>query len=192
MPRYGMVIDLERCIGCQACTVACKMENGIEPGSWIKVKMLDGQPLDTAHGQFPNLTMPYLPVTCMHCQNPPCVDACPTDAIYKRVDGVVILESSLCNGCENCLAACPYDAILWNDNAGTASKCHLCAHRIGQGEEPFCVLCCEGQAMHFGDFANSLSEVSQLVASRSGFTLKPEEETGATVYYLPPLEKRPL
>ncbi len=192
MPRYGMVIDLERCIGCQACTVACKMENSIEHNSWINVKMLDGQPLDTAVGQFPNLTMSYLPVTCMHCQNPPCVDSCPIDAIYKRVDGVVILEPSLCNGCESCFSACPYDVILWDDNAGVATKCHLCAHRIGEGLEPFCAICCEGQAIHFGDFSDPMSEVSLLVANRSGYVLKPEEETGPSVYYLPPFNKRPL
>ena len=192
MSRYGLVIDLERCIGCQACSVACKMENGIEHDSWMQVKMSDGQPMDTAYGTFPNVTLNYLPVTCMHCQDPPCVDACPTGAIFKRMDGIVILVPSLCNGCEACLTACPYEVIRWDEAMGIARKCHLCAHRIDQGLEPFCVICCEGQAMHFGDLSNPESEVSRLVSLRSGYTLKPEERTGPSVYYLPPLEKRPI
>jgi len=168
------------------------MENGIEHGSWINVEMLDGQPLDTAHGKFPDVSMHYLPITCMHCQDPPCVDACPTGAIYKRIDGVVVLVPQLCNGCEACLTACPYGVILWDDNAGIASKCHLCAHRIDHGLEPFCALCCEGQAIHFVDLSDPHSEASQLINRRFGYILKPEEETDPTTHYLPPLDRRPI
>ncbi len=192
MPRYGLVFDLERCIGCHACTIACKLENGIEQGSWIRVKMLDGQPLDTAQGRFPELTMYYLPLTCMHCQDPPCQGACPTGAIYKRDDGVVILDTAKCNGCQACLTACPYNVILWVEATGLPSKCHLCVPRLKQGLEPFCVLCCETKAIHFGDLSNSQSRISQLVVQRSGYTLKPEEKTGPAVYYLPPLTRRPV
>ena len=192
MPRYGLVFDLERCIGCQACTVACKVENGTEHGSWIRVEMQQGQNLDTASGKFPEVNLTYQPVACMHCQQPPCVDACPVGAIYKRNDGVVILDSSLCNGCEACLSACPYGVILWNEKDRVASKCHLCSHRIDQGLLPFCATCCEGQAIHFGDLSNPSSELSRLVAKRSGYTLKPEEQTDPTSRYLPPLPKRPV
>lgn len=192
MPRYGLVIDLERCIGCHACTMACKVENNIELGSWIRVEMLDGQRLDTARGQFPELTMHYLPLTCMHCQDPPCLDACPTDAIYQRDDGVVILDISKCNDCQACLTACPYSVILHNETTGLATKCHLCAHRIDQGLLPFCVLCCEDQAIHFGDLSDPQSQVSRLIAQRVAYTLKPEEKTGPAVYYLPPLSRRPV
>ena len=190
--RYGLVIDLERCIGCQACVVACKMENGIETGSWIRVEMLAGQPVDVAAGLFPDVEMQYLPVTCMHCQEPPCVDACPTGAIYKRIDGVVVLVPSLCNGCEVCLSVCPYGVIRFDNATGVASKCHLCAHRIDQGLEPYCALCCEGQAIHFGDFSDPDSEVSRMSGERSGYALKPEEQTHPTARYLPPLKKRPI
>ena len=192
MPRYGLVIDLERCIGCHACTVACKAENKIDHDSWIRVEMRDGQPRDTAQGQFPQLTMYYLPITCMHCQNPPCIDACPVNAIYKRDDGIVILNADQCNGCQACLTACPYGVILYDDTTGLPSKCHLCTHRIEQSVEPFCATCCEGFAIHFGDLSDPQSQVSQLISQRSGYTLKPEEKTGPAVYYLPPLTPQPL
>jgi molybdopterin-containing oxidoreductase family iron-sulfur binding subunit len=190
--RYGLVIDLERCIGCQACVVACKMENGIDRGSWMRVEMPGGQPLDTASGIFPEVELQYLPVTCMHCQQPPCGDACPTGAIYKRIDGIVVLVPSLCNGCEVCLSACPYGVIQWDDITGVARKCHLCSHRVDQGLEPYCVICCEGQALRFGDFDDPDSEVSFLAEKRSGYVLKREEETCPTACYLPPLSKRPV
>jgi len=192
MPHYGLVIDLERCIGCHACTVACKVENKIEQDSWIRVKMRDSQRLDTAQGQFPDLTMYYLPLTCMHCQEPPCLNDCPTEAIYKRDDGVVMLDTAKCNGCQACLTACPYDVILWDEESSLASKCHLCAGRIEQGLEPFCVLCCEARAMYFGDLSDPQNEVSRLIARRSGYTLKPEEKTGPSVYYLPPMPRRSI
>lgn len=192
MPRYGLIFDLERCIGCRACTVACKMENGIEQDSWIRVEMANGQKLDTASGKFPEVNLTYLPIACMHCQKPPCVDACPVGAIFKRNDGVVILDSTQCTGCEACLSACPYGVILWNEKDGVASKCHLCAHRIDQGLQPFCAQCCEGQAIHFGDLSNPASEISKFVSRRSGYNLKPEEMTEPTNCYLPPLPKRPL
>ena len=192
MARYGLVIDLERCIGCHTCTVACKAENNIEQDSWIRVEMLGNQRLDTAQGRFPEVTMHYLPLTCMHCQDPPCLDACPTDAIYKRDDGVVILDISECNGCQACLTSCPYGIILWVETNSVAAKCHLCTPRLENGLEPFCALCCETKAIHFGDMSDPQSRVSQLIVQRSGYTLKPEENTGPAAYYLPPLSQQSI
>ncbi|MDD4860320.1 MAG: 4Fe-4S dicluster domain-containing protein [Dehalococcoidales bacterium] len=192
MPRYGLIFDLERCIGCRACTVACKVENNIEHGSWMQVQMADGQKVDTAKGKFPDVKLNYLPTTCMHCQKPACVDACPVGAIFKRNDGVVILDSTQCTGCEACLSACPYGVITFNEKDNVASKCNLCAHRIDQGLQPFCVQCCEGQAMQFADLSNIGSEVSKSISRRGGYNLKPEEMTEPTNYYLPPLPKRPV
>ncbi len=192
MPRYGLVFDLERCNGCQTCTIACKAENHIEHGSWMRVEMKDGQRLDTPVGKFPYLTMDYLPSTCMHCQDPPCLKACPVDAISRQDNGVVILDSDKCNGCQACLTACPYNSILWIEADKVATKCHLCTPRIKQGLEPFCVQCCETKAIYFGDLADPNSQVSQIISRCSGYTLKPDENTSPGVYYLPPLPKRPL
>ncbi len=192
MRRYGLIVDLERCIGCLACTIACKAENGIASGSWINVEMANGQRRDTATGLFPDLSMAYLPVTCMHCEKPLCLEACPAEAIQKRDDGIVILDSNKCTGCRECVGACPYGAVAWNEKDGVAGKCNLCRHRIDKGLAPFCVLCCEGQAIHFGDLADKGSDVSRLIARRSGYVLKPEAGTEPAVFYLPPMPRRPL
>ncbi len=190
--RYGLVIDLERCTGCHTCTVACKLENGIEEGSWITVRTVGGARMDTAAGRYPELRMGYEPRLCMHCAEPPCIDACPLEAITRRDDGIVLIDAARCDGCRMCLAACPYGAITFDERAGVAGKCHLCAHRIDQGLEPFCVICCQTEAIYFGDLADPQSEVSRLVASGRAFVLLPEEKTGPAVYYLPPLERRGL
>jgi Fe-S-cluster-containing dehydrogenase component len=110
--RYGMVIDLERCTGCQTCTVACKVENGIEVGSGIRVETVGGAHRDTPAGEYPRLIMYFLAIACMHCAKPPCRDVCPTEAIDQRADGVVLIDEEKCNGCQECIAACPYGPVL--------------------------------------------------------------------------------
>ncbi len=181
--RYGLVIDLERCIGCNTCTIACKVENNMEMGSGIVVKTNGGSKSDTPAGVFPKLSMHYLPVPCMHCEHPPCLDACPTKAIYKHKDGMVLLDSDKCNGCEACISACPYEALSFDHEMNVVQKCNLCAHRLGQGLEPFCVRCCETEAIFFGDLNDPASMVSQLIAQKKARTLKAELETKPSVYY---------
>ena len=188
--RYGLVIDQERCIGCHACTVACKVEHAIDEGSWIKVETVGGASMDTARGKYPELTMCYTLHFCQHCANPPCRDACPVEAISQRPDGIVLIDKDKCNGCRACLDACPYDAISFNEESNLAEKCTLCAHRIDQGLEPLCVACCEGEAMRFGDLADPSSEPSKLLARRPGYTLKPEAGTKPGVHFCPPLPHR--
>lgn len=188
--RYGLVIDLERCIGCNTCTVACKVENGMEVGSGIRVETVGGAHRDTPAGSYPELSMHYLPVACMHCDRPPCRDACPTEAIYQRPDGIVLIDVQKCDGCQECLPACPYQALVYDPDKDVVRKCNLCFERLDEGFEPFCVLCCGDQAIFYGDLADPKSQVSQLIAQRTAYTLKPELAVGPAIHYCPPKTRR--
>lgn len=183
--RYGMVIDLDRCIGCHTCRIACKAENELEKVSGIRVETVGGAHPDTPMGKFPNLSLHYLPIPCMHCGEPPCLDACPLEAIYKREDGIVLVDEKKCDGCQACISACPYDALTYDEKSDVVQKCTLCQHRIGEGVEPFCVICCEGEAMFFGDLNDPESRASKLIAEKSAYTLKPEAGAKPGVYYCP-------
>lgn len=188
--RYGLVIDLERCIGCHTCTIACKLENGIENGSGIRVETVGGAHRDTPGGWRPRLRMHFLPVLCMHCDKPPCRDACPPGAIVKRDNGLVVILEADCNGCEACLRACPHGALFMDGGKGIVRKCDLCAHRIEDGLAPFCVVCCETEAVSFGDLADPSSPVSRLIRERGAAVLKPELGLGPAVYYIPTRDGR--
>lgn len=190
--RWGLVIDQERCIGCEACVVACRVENKPTAGRWIRVETQGGKQKDTPAGRFPDLRMDFLPIPCMHCEDPPCAGVCPAEALVKREDGPVVVVQDRCTGCQSCMAACPYDVIRFSEERGVIEKCDLCDHRIDQGLEPFCATCCEGQAIHFGDLADPASRVSQMAAEKRTFRLKPEARTNPSVCYRPPQEKRAL
>ena len=168
------------------------MENAPAAGPWIRVETVGGDGKDVPVGHYPDLKMEFLPRLCMHCEYPTCIEACPTGAIGKRGNGLVLLDEDKCNGCQACVDACPYGAISYSAKTGLVEKCHLCQHRIDQGLEPFCVVCCEGQAMHFGDLDDPTSEVSQLITARHAFLLMPETGAGPSVYYCPPRERRRL
>ncbi|MFO7796160.1 MAG: 4Fe-4S dicluster domain-containing protein [Promethearchaeati archaeon] len=189
--RFGFVIDQERCIGCDACTVACRIEHNADVG-FIIVDTTDSALKDVPSGNFPNLRISWIPKLCNHCENPPCLKACPVNAIYKREDGIVIIDDDLCDGCRTCVDACPYGVIYFNEKESLAEKCNLCAHRIDQGLEPFCVICCEGQAIYFGDFNDSNSKVSRIISEKEVFRLKEDLGTNPIIYYVPPMEKREL
>lgn len=156
MKKNIMVVDLDRCIGCKACQVACKMENGVALGS-SRIKVLAIGPT----GTYPDLEMYFLPVMCQHCEEPPCVKVCPTGASYIRnEDGLVLVEKEKCIGCKSCLRACPYEANLFNNEMRVSDKCTLCEHLQAEGELPACVKICAGSALIFGDINDPESKVS--------------------------------
>lgn len=176
--RYGFVLDQRKCIGCHACTVACKTENQVPVGSfrtWVKY---------VEKGEYPDTRRHFGVMRCNHCENAPCVRICPVNALYTRPDGIVDLDGGKCIGCQSCMQACPYDALYINPDRGVAEKCHFCAHRVERGLEPACVIVCPVQAIVPGDLDNPRSEISQLVARLPSQVRKPEQGTRPKVFYL--------
>ncbi|HLH62419.1 MAG TPA: 4Fe-4S dicluster domain-containing protein [Ktedonobacteraceae bacterium] len=178
MTKYAFVIDQRKCIGCHACTVACKAEHDVPIGvyrTWVKY---------IEKGEFPNSRRYFLVNRCNHCDDAPCVAICPTKALYKRKDGIVDFDSSRCIGCKSCMQACPYDALYIEPNTHTAAKCNYCAHRTELGLEPACVVVCPEHAIIAGDMHNPQSEIAGLLAHEPVRTRKPEQGTGPNVYYI--------
>ena len=177
--QYGMVIDVRRCIGCHACTVACKSEFDVPLGEnrcWVEY---------VEKGEYPNVGRSFLPRLCNHCSEPPCVDVCPTNATYKRAqDGIVVIDAGLCIGCKYCIQACPYDARFLNPVTQVADKCDFCIHRVSQGLEPSCVNTCVGGARIFGDLGDPDSNISTLIARNRVTVLRREMGTFPNVYYI--------
>ncbi len=178
MTKYAFVIDQRKCIGCHACTVACKAEHDVPIGvyrTWVKY---------IEKGEFPNSRRYFLVNRCNHCDDAPCVAICPTKALYKRKDGIVDFDSTRCIGCKSCMQACPYDALYIDPNTHTAAKCNYCAHRTEVGLEPACVIVCPEHAIIAGDMHNPNTEIANLLAREPVSTRKPEQGTGPNVYYI--------
>ena len=198
--RFGMVIDLNRCIGCHACALACKQHNATPKGVfWSRV-------LISEEGDYPNARVHYRPMLCMHCKNPECVRVCPTGASYQREDGITAIDRDKCVLCKYCMMACPYQvrtkildiqpyhpgkeftpyekAAFPRHQLGVVSKCDFCASRLEEGKEPSCVQTCPGRARVFGDLDDRSSEVAMLVARRNPGQLLPEMGTDPSVYYI--------
>jgi Fe-S-cluster-containing dehydrogenase component/formate-dependent nitrite reductase membrane component NrfD len=176
--RYGFVIDQRKCIGCHACTVACKEENQVPLGvnrTWVKY---------IEKGTFPDTRRYFSVMRCNHCDNAPCVTICPTVALYRRPDGIVDFDGDRCIGCKSCMQACPYDALYIDPETQTAAKCHYCAHRIEVGLEPACVIVCPVQAIVPGDLDDAGSKIARLVAGQQTAVRKPEQGTQPKLFYL--------
>ena len=176
--RYGFVLDQRKCIGCHACTVACKEENGVPLGvnrTWVKY---------IEKGTFPDTRRYFTVLRCNHCDDAPCVTICPTVALYRRPDGIVDFDGARCIGCKSCMQACPYDALYIDPETQTAAKCHYCAHRIEVGLEPACAIVCPVQAIVAGDLDDPGTPIARLVASQQVQVRKPEQGTQPKVFYL--------
>jgi Fe-S-cluster-containing dehydrogenase component/formate-dependent nitrite reductase membrane component NrfD len=176
--RYGFVLDQRKCIGCHACTVACKEENGVPLGvnrTWVKY---------IEKGTFPDTRRYFTVLRCNHCDDAPCVTICPTVALYRRPDGIVDFDGARCIGCKSCMQACPYDALYIDPETQTAAKCHYCAHRIEVGLEPACAIVCPVQAIVAGDLDDPGTLIARLVASQPVQVRKPEQGTQPKVFYL--------
>ncbi len=186
MSKFALVIDMNRCVGCRTCTVACKMENNLPLGiSRMRVFNPQGNLyFDKPVGIYPNLKMYWTPVPCQHCDEAPCVQVCPSGALQKRADGIVTLDKDRCIGCRYCSWVCPYDVPQYDKDSGVSDKCDLCAHLIDKGEEPMCVKCCPSRAIKFGDLDDPDSVVSQLINTRTGKVLSPEHGTKPTTHYI--------
>ena len=211
MTRWAIVADLNRCVGCQTCTAACKHSNATSPGiQWRKV-------LDIEAGVYPDVRRAFVPVGCMHCEDPPCLDVCPSTATYKRDDGIVNIDYDMCIGCAYCAVACPYQARSRSDHVssaygnkamrhetlredpgriGVAQKCTFCVERIDQGlanglvpgldpaATPACVGSCIADALHFGDVDDPTSNVSKLLDENRHFRMHEDLATGPGFFYL--------
>ena len=173
--RAGMVADLRRCIGCHACSVACKTEHSVPLGGFrTRVRYLE---------EPEGLVLRFLPLLCMHCADAPCLDACPTEAIQRHEDGHVVIERERCCGNKACIAACPYQAIYLDDQ-GLADKCDLCTHRTEVGMDPACVAACPTEALRFGDLGQADDPVAQYAEEHGAEPFKPEAETAPSVVYV--------
>jgi len=196
-----MVIDLKRCVGCQACTIACKVENFTPLGVFL------ARVLTKEYGEYPSVRREFWPVLCNNCADPACVKVCPTGATLQREDGIVTIDAQKCIGCRYCMMACPYRVRFFlarkesyfstgptpyesfgeehkDYQTGTTVKCDFCLDRVDKGLEPACVRVCPAKARYFGDLNDPESEVSRLITLRGGFQLLPEKGTDPSIYYL--------
>ncbi len=152
MTQYAIATDLNRCVGCLACSVTCKVVNDVPIGNfWNKTLRIGPNPKEGGSGEFPDVEMYFLTVQCQHCENPECVKVCPTGASHKLADGTVQIDKSKCIGCQFCAMACPYGVRYLNEEERVVEKCTLCEQKIAQGELPQCVTQCGGRARYFGD-----------------------------------------
>lgn len=156
MTQYAIITDLNRCVGCLGCSVACKVVNEVEIGSyWNKVLRVGPYP-DYEGAQFPDVYTYFLPITCQHCAHPECVNVCPTGASFKREDGTIQIDAEMCIGCQSCVSACPYGVRYLNESTSVVEKCTLCVDKIDKGELPQCVAQCGARARFFGNLDDGI------------------------------------
>jgi Fe-S-cluster-containing dehydrogenase component/formate-dependent nitrite reductase membrane component NrfD len=176
--KYGFIIDNRKCIGCHACTTACKSEHQVPVGvnrTWVK---------QVEKGEFPHTRRLFSVMRCNHCTDAPCVEICPVEALYFREDGIVDFNNDRCIGCKSCMQACPYDALYIDPENHTAAKCNYCAHRVDVGLEPACVNVCPEHAIISGDMDDPESEISQLLGREQVTVRKAAKATKPNLFYI--------
>jgi len=176
--NYAFLIDNRRCIGCHACSVACKAEHEVPLGvarTWVKY---------VEKGVFPETRRTFTVTRCNHCDDAPCVEICPTTSLFKRRDGIVDFDPRRCIGCKACMQACPYDALYIDPRTETAAKCNYCAHRVEVGLEPPCVTVCPTQAIVAGDMDDPSTRMAHLLGREAVQVRKPEKGTRPRVFYI--------
>lgn len=209
MVRWGMVIDLRKCVGCQTCTIACKQEHNLPPEIFWRYVV------DCEVGEYPYVRRLFLPMQCMHCGDPPCLPVCPTTATKKREDGIVWVDYGLCVGCGYCVLACPYRArrLIKDERGyfgdltppeqrgsrpsrvGVCTKCTFCMERLDAAQDgrqpgvdpdatPACVFSCIANAIYFGDLEDPESEVAGLLKKHRTVRLLEELAIDPSVYYI--------
>lgn len=203
MTRFGLAINLKRCIGCHTCANACKMQNSVPMNMlWNRVLTEGADLIDGVSGTYPHVQRAYLPLACQHCENPACLRVCPTGATHKDEKGRVEINYDKCIGCRTCMAACPYNARVFNWNEaerdpdfmygdkdvpvrhkGVVEKCTLCKERTDRGDEPMCVVCCPTKARTFGDLDDPDSAISRLILEKRAGVLLEEQGTRPQVHY---------
>ncbi len=210
--RWGMAIDLRKCVGCNACTVACISENALPPGVVYRPVIKE------EIGTYPNVSKRNLPKPCMHCEEPPCTEVCPVGATYKRKDGIVVVDYETCIGCRYCMTACPYEHRMFDfgekygdglpfpakyderpsfeyekewkrdkpeeSPIGNVRKCTFCLHRLEEGLLPQCLTTCIAGANYFGDLNDPDSVIAKIVSRLNVTVLKKEMGTKPKVYYI--------
>lgn len=210
MARLAMLIDLTRCIGCDACTMACKQENGTPHDTFF------ARVINVEVGAYPEVKRLYIPVLCNHCDDAPCLKSCPNKAIVRRNDGIVLVDQDRCRGTGACVSSCPYGNIILNSEENwylndepyeetyvkprlkpnVARKCTYCAHRVDEGLQPACVVACPTTARIFGDLEDETSDVSRYIVaqesdtSRVPFHLLPQAGTKPAGCYLGPMSSQ--
>lgn len=214
MARWGLVIDLQKCIACYSCMISCRQEHFLPAGVfWNRVMV-------TEQGAYPAVHKINLPVLCNHCKEAPCVEVCPTGATSRRDDGIVMVDYDKCIGCRYCLIACPYQQRTFLDGMkehfpgqglteyeligrqlypyqkGTVVKCNFCVERVDEGIKkglkpgldreatPACVIACPAKARYFGDLDDPDSEVARLIREKKAAPLHPEFGTEPSVHYI--------
>lgn len=207
MTKYGMAIDMKRCMGCNMCSMSCRVDHNLPNGIlYSKAVTEGGEHFRAAGGTYPDsVVMEFYTFACQHCDSPLCVAACPTGAAYKRdEDGLVLIDNEKCIGCETCVAACPYEGVrtllpdeltypldfalgdltAQSHKPKTMEKCTFCVEKIDRGERPMCVDLCPAMARYFGDLDDPESEISQVLAKREYKQLLADQGIGPNVYYL--------